>query len=130
MSKNDHINESILSDEIRGASEREPYNHMEYLPGMEVIDSTVMEQVISAMDTYDYDKYTESDVLRAIAKDTARRKTLRRCFLRRRFPIWRKWHRPRSRRPENIRQFRLYVHAHLYRELLRKLLYLLRIQLP
>ena len=36
---------------------------------MEVIDSTVMEQVISAMDTYDYDKYTESDVLRAIAKD-------------------------------------------------------------
>lgn len=69
MSKNDHINESILSDEIREHQKENRINHMEYLPGMEVIDSTVMEQVISAMDTYDYDKYTESDVLRAIAKD-------------------------------------------------------------
>ena len=69
MSKNDHINESILSDEIREHQKKNRINHMEYLPGMEVIDSTVMEQVISAMDTYDYDKYTESDVLRAIAKD-------------------------------------------------------------
>mgnify|MGYP006067696519 FL=1 len=69
MSKNDHINESILSDEIREHQKENRINHMEYLPGMEVIDSTIMEQVISAMDTYDYDKYTESDVLRAIAKD-------------------------------------------------------------
>lgn len=69
MSKNDHINESILSDEIREHQKENRINHMEYLPGMEVIDSTVMEQVIGAMDTYDYDKYTESDVLRAIAKD-------------------------------------------------------------
>ena len=69
MSKNDHINESILSDEIREHQKKNRINHMEYLPGMEIIDSTIMEQVISAMDAYDYEKYTESDVLRAIAKD-------------------------------------------------------------
>ena len=33
---------------------------MKYLPGMEVLEeSDVMDQVISAMNAYDYDKYTE-----------------------------------------------------------------------
>ena len=30
---------------------------MEYMEGMEVIDSTLLDEVISAMDAYDYDKY-------------------------------------------------------------------------
>ena len=43
---------------------------MKYLPGMEVLEeSDVMEQVISAMQEYDYDKYTEADVRRALAHD-------------------------------------------------------------
>ncbi|MBD5135426.1 MAG: 2-iminoacetate synthase ThiH [Lachnospiraceae bacterium] len=44
-------------------------DHMKYLPDMEVIESDIMEQVISGMEAYDYDKYTEADVKRALSKD-------------------------------------------------------------
>lgn len=44
-------------------------NHMEYMPGMEIIESNVMDQVISKMESYDYEKYTANDVLIALKKD-------------------------------------------------------------
>ncbi|MGE5627799.1 MAG: 2-iminoacetate synthase ThiH [Solirubrobacterales bacterium] len=44
-------------------------NHMEYLEGMEVLDSNVMDQVVSKMKEYDYEKYTSQDVLMALKKD-------------------------------------------------------------
>ncbi|WP_338547471.1 2-iminoacetate synthase ThiH [Emergencia sp. JLR.KK010] len=45
-------------------------NHMEYMEGMEQIDSDVMEKVLSQMHTYDYERYTEVDVKRALAANT------------------------------------------------------------
>ncbi|NCF00290.1 2-iminoacetate synthase ThiH [Emergencia sp. 1XD21-10] len=45
-------------------------NHMEYMEGMEQIDSDVMEKVLSQMNTYDYERYTEVDVKRALAANT------------------------------------------------------------
>ena len=42
-------------------------DHMTYLPGMEVLESDVMEQVPSAMEHYDYSRYTAADVRRALA---------------------------------------------------------------
>ena len=45
-------------------------NHMEYMEGMEVIDSDIMEQVITAMDHYDYNQYTEAQVRQALEKDS------------------------------------------------------------
>ena len=42
---------------------------MKYLPGMEVIESDIQEQVISRMNAYNYDKYTETDVKRALAAE-------------------------------------------------------------
>ncbi|KEH89305.1 thiamine biosynthesis protein ThiH [Clostridium novyi A str. 4540] len=45
-------------------------NHMEYLEGMEVLESNVIEQVISKMKAYDYDKYTAMDVRRALNHDS------------------------------------------------------------
>lgn len=44
-------------------------NHMEYMQGMEIIESDVMEQVISKMEAYDYEKYTAKEVLFALKKD-------------------------------------------------------------
>lgn len=45
-------------------------SHMEYWPEMEVLkDSSVMEQVIGAMEEYDYSKYTASDVKKALQKE-------------------------------------------------------------
>ena len=45
-------------------------NHMEYLPGMEQITSDVREQVMSHMNSYDYNKYTAKDVQAALEHDT------------------------------------------------------------
>lgn len=42
---------------------------MEYMEGMEVINSNMLDEVIEAMNNYDYDKYTERDVKSALAHD-------------------------------------------------------------
>ncbi|EJO5347260.1 2-iminoacetate synthase ThiH [Clostridium botulinum] len=44
-------------------------NYMKYMPGMQVIQSNIMDQVISKMKAYDYEKYTGNDVLKALRKD-------------------------------------------------------------
>jgi len=45
-------------------------NHMEYLPGMEVIESDVCANVMAQMNFYDYSKYTAADVKAALEHDT------------------------------------------------------------
>ena len=70
MSENNHINESILNDEIREHQKENRVDHMKYFPDMEVLeDSDIMEQVITAMGEYDYTKYKAEDVKRAIARE-------------------------------------------------------------
>lgn len=67
MSTENHVNESILNDEIKEWQKKNRIDHMTYLPGMEVLESDVQEKVIAAMNAYDYSKYTEEDVKRALA---------------------------------------------------------------
>lgn len=43
-------------------------NHMEYLPGMEIIESDVCANVMAQMDSYDYSKYTDADVKAALER--------------------------------------------------------------
>lgn len=45
-------------------------NHMEYLPGMERIQSDVCENVIKHMEEYDYTRYTGADVKTALEHET------------------------------------------------------------
>ena len=45
-------------------------NHMEYLPGMEIIQSDVCENVMAQMNSYDYTKYTAKDVRAALEHET------------------------------------------------------------
>ncbi len=52
--------------------ERDPSSrtdHMQYMPGMERIDSDVMDRVISEVSSFDYESYTEDDVRRAISSN-------------------------------------------------------------
>ena len=56
-------------------------DHMKYLDGMERIDSDILENVISAMDAYDYGRYTPADVRRALNVRAARLRTSPRCSL-------------------------------------------------
>lgn len=44
-------------------------NHMEYMEGMEIIDSNIMDQVLSYTADYDYRKFTGGDVKKALAKE-------------------------------------------------------------
>ena len=45
-------------------------NHMEYLTGMEVIESDVCANVMAQMNSYDYSKYTAADVKAALEHST------------------------------------------------------------
>ena len=62
-----HVNESILSEEILEDQKKNRIDHMTYLPGMEDIGSEILDQVIDAMEAYDYSKYTAEDVKNALA---------------------------------------------------------------
>ena len=45
-------------------------NHMEYLPGMEQIESDICEKVITQMNSYEYEKYTARDVKAALEHES------------------------------------------------------------
>jgi len=45
-------------------------SHMEYLPGMEIIESDVCRQVMTQMESYDYTKYTPKDVRAALEHES------------------------------------------------------------
>lgn len=45
-------------------------NHMEYMPGMEVIELDVCKNVMDHMNSYDYLKYTAKDVRKALEHET------------------------------------------------------------
>lgn len=49
---------------------REKVNHMEYMEGMEQIESDIMDKVISARNEYRAESYTAADVKRALMKDS------------------------------------------------------------
>lgn len=49
---------------------KERTDHMKYLPGMEAVDSDIMDKVIEAVNGYDCEKYTAQDVKAALQKDT------------------------------------------------------------
>lgn len=65
----DHVNESILNDEIKEHLKQNRTNHMQYLPDMEVIDSDILDKVVADMNSYDYDSYTVQDVQAALSHE-------------------------------------------------------------
>ena len=69
MSTENHVNESILNDEIREFQKKNRIDHMKYLPDMEVLESDVMDQVLSAAEQYDPDMFTAEDVRMALAHE-------------------------------------------------------------
>ncbi len=76
MENNYFIDSEFLSKEAlerKHRLENDPAsrtNHMEYMEGMEKIDSDICPKVISQMDSYDYKKYTAKDVRAALEHET------------------------------------------------------------
>lgn len=63
----EHLSQKALEKKHR--LENDPSsrkNHMEYLPGMEHIESDICEKVIGQMNSYDYSQYTAKDVKAAL----------------------------------------------------------------
>lgn len=48
---------------------RKKTDHMQYLDGMEVIESNLMENVLEAVKEYDYDRFSSRDVEKALSKE-------------------------------------------------------------
>lgn len=113
----EHINESILSEEIKEHQKEARIDHMVYLPGMEALKSDITKQVVEAMEAYDYDSYTAEDVRCALAK-TAHRKILRRCCRRRQNRLSKRWHSVQKWKKKIILAIRSVFYAALYRQLL------------
>lgn len=65
----EHFNESILNEEVLENLKKGRIDHMTYLPGMEALESDVMYNVLNAVKNYHYDRYTQSDVMRALEKE-------------------------------------------------------------
>ena len=66
----EHLSAEALNKKHR--LENEPSfrtNHMEYMEGMEVIESDVCANVMAQMNSYDYSKYTAADVKAALEHD-------------------------------------------------------------
>ena len=67
----EHLSPEALEKKHR--LENEPSfrkNHMEYMPGMEIIESDVCKSVMAQMNSYDYSKYTADDVKAALEHTT------------------------------------------------------------
>lgn len=69
MSAENHVNESILNDEIRELQKKNKIDPMTYLPGMEALDSSAMDQVLAAAKAYDPEQYSQEDVRQALAHE-------------------------------------------------------------
>ena len=71
-----YVDSEFLSDaalERKHRLETDPSfrkNHMEYLPGMEQIESDICEKVITQMNGFEYEKYTARDVKAALEHET------------------------------------------------------------
>ena len=93
---------------------------MKYLPGMETMEeSDVMEQVITAMNAYDYDQYTEKDVRRALEHDNRTVEDFQALLSPAALPLRKRLRRRREWRQENIFGNSVYMFdTNLYRKLL------------
>lgn len=69
MSAENHINESILNDEIKEHQKKNRIDHMKYMPDMEVLESDILDKVLQYVENYNYEIYTEADVKRALSHE-------------------------------------------------------------
>lgn len=67
--KDEFLNTSIVDEQVEAFSHQQLIDPMTYLPGMEVITSELMDEVLRVRESYEADSYTEADVLRALGQE-------------------------------------------------------------
>ena len=88
-------------------------NHMEYMEGMEAIESDVCKNVMEQMNSYDYTKYTAKDVRKALDSETCTIEDFKALLLPSAEPFWRKWHRGQGLKQANTLATP-YISSHLF----------------
>lgn len=58
-----------MTEENKTIDQSKLIDHMKYLPGMEVIDSDMLDQVVAIHDSFNNDDFTEKDVRLALSKE-------------------------------------------------------------
>ena len=58
-----------MTEETKTIDQSKLINHMKYLPGMEIIDSDMLDQVVAIHDSFNNDDFTEKDVRLALSKE-------------------------------------------------------------
>ena len=105
-------------------------NHMEYMKGMEIIQSDIKDKVLKAMDEFDYDAYTAADVERALSHETCSVEDFKALISPAAAPYLEQMARKAEEdHEESFWKYCLYFYTSLYCQLLSELLHLLRIQL-
>ena len=104
-------------------------NHMEYMPGMEIIESDVCGKVMEQMKTYDASRYTVKDVKTALEHETCSIEDFKALLSCGRAVPGADGRAGKVGNQQAFRQYCLSFHAAVYRQLLRKLLCVLRLQL-
>lgn len=56
-------NSSIVDETVARELAKARCNHMEYMADMEQLNSTLLDEVLAAVDGYDYDSFTDKDVM-------------------------------------------------------------------
>lgn len=71
VTQSEHLSKTVYNKKIQLENDKSiRTNHMEYMEGMEIIDSNVCHEVMAHFDNYDCNKYTKEDVIRALQNDT------------------------------------------------------------
>lgn len=58
-----------MTEETKTIDQSKLIDHMKYLPGMEVIDSDMLDQIVAIHDSFNNDDFTEKDVRLALSKE-------------------------------------------------------------
>ena len=66
-------------------------DHMEYLPGMEIIESDVCSKVMTQMKQYEADRYTAKDVRAALEHETCTIEDFKALISPAAEPFWSRW---------------------------------------
>ena len=61
--------ESNMTEETKTIDQSKLIDHMKYLPGMEVIDSDMLDQVVAIRNSFNNDDFTDKDVRLALSKE-------------------------------------------------------------
>ena len=58
-----------MTEETKTIDQSKLIDHMKYLPGMEVIDSDMLDQVVAIRNSFNNDDFTDKDVRLALSKE-------------------------------------------------------------